>query len=73
VLSNDTDPEGNLPLTLINVGSGTFDDTNIASNKVQYEAFDGVGVDNLSYTVSDSLDATSVGTLQVAVFSKFCD
>jgi hypothetical protein len=42
------------------------------ASTVQYEAFDSTGTDPLTYTVQDSLGASSTGTLTVTVTSGVC-
>lgn len=72
VTGNDTDPEGNLPITLVSVngqsnyGAGTA--SVLSSSQIQYEANNAPGqTDTVTYTIQDSLGATSTGTLPVTV------
>jgi hypothetical protein len=74
VVQNDTDPDGDLPLTLIAVSSGNFGFTSVASStSVGYDAGGSSGTDHLTYTIRDSRGATATGSLQVAVFSHLCN
>lgn len=69
VLANDTDPEGNLPLTLVSIsytgGMGTA--TIVSTTSIRFQAFGGTGSTTVFYTVSDSLGATSIGTLEIII------
>jgi YD repeat-containing protein len=70
VVANDSDPEGNTPLVLLDVSPGTKGNASVASGTtVQYESFDETGSDPLVYTVRDSLGASSTGTLNVTIAS----
>ena len=69
VTYNDSDPEGNVPLALVSVtNSNPARGTPyvLSASTIQYEAFI-TGSDVVTYTVSDSLGATSTGTLTVTV------
>jgi YD repeat-containing protein len=73
VTANDTDPEGNLPLTLVSVSSGTLGTASVLnSTTVHYEANDTPGTDVLTYTITDSLGASANGTLTITVTSAVC-
>ncbi len=73
VVANDSDPEGNLPLALVDVSPGIRGSATVLdASTVQYEAFDSTGTDPLTYTVQDSLGASSTGTLTVTVTSGVC-
>ena len=64
VIQNDTDPEGNVPLTL----TGVSGDAWVASStSVGLVTPDTNGTYSFQYTVADSLGATSTGTLVVTV------
>jgi hypothetical protein len=67
VLANDTDPEGNLPLVLLSVSAGTKGLSYLSGNSVGYESTNLGGLEALTYTVRDSLGATSTGTLNITV------
>jgi len=70
VTANDTDPEGNLPLTVVSVsGGGGLHVTLVSGGTVQIESTGLTGARSFSYTVADSLGATSVGTGTVTVQS----
>lgn len=74
VLANDTDPEGNYPLSLVSVtGADLGVATVVSSTTIQYESFTATGVDAVTYTVQDSLGATSTGTLNVNITSGICE
>jgi hypothetical protein len=71
VLSNDTDPEGNYPLSLTRVSySGTRGTASMSNaTSVQFDSNGVTGAASVIYTVQDSLGATSTGTLTVTVTS----
>lgn len=66
VLANDTDPEGNVPLSLISVSNGLRGYAYVNGSSITYEHFGGQG-ETLSYVVADSLGATSTGQLQIVI------
>jgi Bacterial Ig domain len=73
--SNDTDPEGNYPLTVTAVGYSPYANTYIASaSSVTFEGHT-PGGHTLSYTVEDSLGASSTGLISLGVFSggRYCN
>ena len=69
VTANDSDPEGNVPLVVLsavnaNASRGTV--SVVSASTVSYESYDfPAGTDTVTYTVRDSLGATSTGTLTV--------
>lgn len=67
---NDTDPEGHYPLTVTSVGTSPYANIWIAS--ASSVTFEGVtpGGHTLSYTVEDSLGASSTGLISLGVFSR---
>lgn len=70
VVANDTDPDGNTPLSIVSVGTpsrGTA--TVIGTTSVRYHSSGAVGADSFSYVVQDSLGATAFGTIQINVTS----
>jgi len=67
VLANDTDPEGNLPLVLLSVSAGTKGTSALSGSSVYYESTNLGGLEALTYTVRDSLGATSTGTLNITI------
>lgn len=74
VVANDTDPEGNTPIVLIGVsGAGALGYASVMnSTSVQYEAYSSPGSDTITYTVRDSLGATSTGILHVTITQAVC-
>ena len=74
VIANDTDPEGHLPLTLLEVTSGSHGTASVLnSTTVQFESNDFPGTDTLTYIVMDSQGAMASGTLSVQVTSGVCN
>lgn len=74
VLANDSDPEGNYPLVLLSVTQSPKGVATIVSNTtIQFEAGSATGAGTVTYTVRDSLGATSTGTLNVNVTSGTCN
>jgi len=69
---NDTDPEGNYPLTVTAVDSTPYANVSIAS--ASSVTFEGVspGGQTLTYTVQDSLGASSTGLISLGVFAHSC-
>lgn len=68
---NDTDPEGNYPLTVTSIGQtalGVFDI--VSASSATFYASDMRGGDTVSYTVEDSLGASSTGLISVGVFAR---
>ncbi len=74
VLDNDTDPEGNTPLSVLSVTQGTKGSSSVrgAGAYVRYTAGNLTGADPLTYTVKDSLGATSTGTINITVTPGQC-
>ena len=72
---NDTDPEGNYPLTITAVDSSPY--ANVWISSASSVTFEGVtpGGHSLTYTVEDSLGASSTGLISLGVFarSRPCD
>jgi hypothetical protein len=71
VTANDTDPEGDYPLTVTNVtGSGNW---GIASaSEVSFTSLNSTGAKVGTYTVRDSMGATATATLTVTVSGGTC-
>ena len=73
VVANDTDPEGNYPLTITavyyNGSKGTA--FAVSGTDIEFESSGSTGTAAISYTVSDSLGATSTGTFTVTINSVF--
>jgi hypothetical protein len=68
VLANDSDPENNLPLSLVSVSAGTIGTAYIwGSSTVYYESTITPGSESLTYVVQDSLGATSNGSLNITI------
>lgn len=63
VVANDTDPEGNYPLVVVSVTGNLF--SVVSSTSIEFDAASSGGVG--TYTVRDSLGATSTATLTVSV------
>ena len=67
---NDTDPEGNYPLTVTEVDSSPYASVWISSaSSVTFEGHT-PGGHTLSYTVEDSLGASSTGLISLGVFAR---
>lgn len=65
---NDTDPEGNYPLALTAISSGSSGQafaTIVSGSSVSVDFGAQTGVTTFTYTVADSLGATSTGQLEV--------
>lgn len=68
VVANDTDPEGNYPLVVTAVSAGTYGVTSlVGTTSVKYRGSGTSGSETITYTVRDSLGATSTGQLQASV------
>jgi YD repeat-containing protein len=69
VTFNDSDPEGNVPLVVlsaVNANASRGAVSVVSASSVSYESYDfPAGTDTVTYTVRDSLGATSTGTLTV--------
>ena len=70
VVANDTDPEGNLPLTVIAVDHPWA--SVASSTTVSVQAPDSSGSFVVHYTVRDSLGATATGNLSVTITGTVC-
>jgi hypothetical protein len=69
VTANDTDTEGNYPLTVTSVGQSYLGALDVTSaSTITFYASDIPGNDVVAYTVEDSLGASSTGYLYL--FSK---
>lgn len=70
MVANDSDPEGNLPLALVSVGTSPLGTATVeSSTNVSFLAFGTTGNTSVSYTVQDSLGAMANGTLFVTITS----
>lgn len=68
--ANDTDPEGNYPLTVTAVDSSPYASVWISSaSSVTFEGHT-AGGGTLTYTVEDSLGASSTGLISLGVFNR---
>ncbi len=68
---NDTDPEGNYPLTITSVDPSYLVYISIVSaSSVEIYASQVTGGDTVSYTVQDSLGASSTGLISIGVFAR---
>ena len=68
VIANDTDPDGNYPLTLVSVGTSNLGGASVqSSTNVYFAAYGSPGSTQITYTVRDSLGATSAGVLGITV------
>lgn len=70
VIANDTDPEGDLPLQLTDVGGGALQMGLVSvgsSTNVAWAKASQTGLFFATYTVKDSRNATATGNLQVTV------
>ena len=74
VVANDIDPEGNYPLALLSVSyAGLRGTASMASStSVRFDSNASTGSAVVSYTVKDSLGASSTGTLTVNIVSGVC-
>lgn len=72
VVANDTDPDGDYPLSLVSVTGSGGEFTVLDSQNIQYESFGLTGVKVGTYTVQDSRGATSTATLSISVTSGTC-
>jgi hypothetical protein len=73
VIANDTDPDGNYPLHIAGIVSttrGTVDSYTTTSITFTASTSSGTGV--VTYTVADSLGATSNGTLSITISGGTC-
>jgi hypothetical protein len=68
VTANDTDPEGNYPLTVTGASGGAaLVVTVISPSTLWIDSVGASGLKSFSYTVQDSLGATSTGTGTITV------
>jgi len=71
--ANDTDPEGNYPLTVTSVGQSDVANFDIISaSSIMVYASDKAGGGTVPYTVQDSLGATSTGLISIGVIGRIC-
>jgi uncharacterized protein RhaS with RHS repeats len=73
VLSNDSDPDGNTPLTLVSVSSnGLRGDASVAGSQVYFAPNGITGAANVTYTIRDSLGATASAVLSLTLSRGTC-
>jgi hypothetical protein len=73
LVANDTDPNGNYPLSLVSaVGSGVSV-TVVSATSIEIESGVSTGSKTISYVVADSLGATANGSATVSVAGGSCD
>jgi YD repeat-containing protein len=73
VTSNDTDPEGNYPITLVGIVSVTGGASAIVENATSVRFFPGSPATSVvTYRIHDSLGAEGTGTLRVTVSGPAC-
>ncbi len=70
VTSNDSDPDGHLPLTVIAASIGAMDASPSLPASVTFTAPDAAGTFPITYTIQDTSGATANGTLSVTVSSS---
>lgn len=68
VTANDTDPEGNYPLTVTGTSGGSaLILTILSASTIGIESIGGSGLKTFTYTVADSLGAGSTGNVSITV------
>lgn len=68
VIANDTDPDGNYPLSVTGASStAALTVTVLSATTIQIVSNGTSGLKTFTYTVSDSLGATSTGTVSITV------
>ena len=68
VTANDTDADGDYPLTLVSLsGSGAAFSSIISASTIEVDAPGSAGSYSLTYTIQDSRGATANGTLSITV------
>lgn len=69
LVANDTDPDGDYPLTLVSVGTTPIADVSIAGDgrSVSVTGYGTPASGSVSYTVMDSRGAAASGTLSITV------
>ena len=73
VLSNDYDPDGHTPLSLVSVSyTGFRGVASVSGNSVYFEASDSTGTAVVTYTVKDALGATANGSLTISITNAVC-
>lgn len=73
VLANDSDPDGDLPLTLVSVsGGGTKGMPFVSGTSILFSPNDITGTAVVSYVMRDSLGATDSATLTITIINGSC-
>lgn len=73
VTANDTDPDGNYPITLIGIDSVTGGASAVVENSTSLRFYPAAGNSSVvTYRVQDSLGAQATGTLTVTVSGPEC-
>ena len=69
LLANDSDPDGNTPLTItaVNYTGGNGATVTLSGGQVFYSPNGHLTADTFEYTLQDSLGATSTGTVNVTI------
>lgn len=70
VIANDTDPDGDYPLTLVSVTGAGF--SVVSSTTIQFTSTASTGAKVGTYTVQDARGATATSTLTVTVSGGSC-
>jgi YD repeat-containing protein len=74
VIANDSDPDGNLPLSLVSVSEGTKGTaTAVSATTIAYEAGSRTGTDVLTYVVQDALGVTATGSITISITPGTCE
>ena len=71
VTANDTDPDGDYPLSLVSVTGAGF--SVLSSTTIQFTSTASTGAKVGTYTVQDSRGATATATLTVTVSGGICE
>jgi len=73
VTTNDTDPEGNYPITLVGIDSVTGGASATVENSTSVRFFPGAPTTSyVTYRIQDSLGAQGTGQLRVTVYGAAC-
>lgn len=72
VLSNDYDPDGNVPLALVSVSGSTRGTPEISGTYIYFTPSGLNGVATVTYVMRDSLGATASATLSISISNGSC-
>lgn len=73
VTTNDTDPDGDYPLSVVSAsGNGDATASVASSTSVLIESGQTAGAQSISYTISDSRGATASGNISINVLNGVC-